>query len=217
MAFSCTDKHYAILDYCKGDFRLPLSGPGYKSTSHKVVDEEGKTVNHTCYQWECREYVGTATFCHEKQFHNEQGKLVTEIFCAERQSGNDFGCAARKVGNDKEGYYLVKDDRRHRQGDDDDEDEPCSMKYGCYERFRDWLGSYPVCPLPWDDSSGDGGDQSSPPKPVSPQRPPTPVSPPRPPPQSPLPRPSSPRPPGTEQSCSGCVRSNSRWLCERCE
>jgi hypothetical protein len=201
MALSCENKSYPIPDYCKGDFRLALSGPGYKSTVTEVSDERtGKKLKHTCYQWECLEYPGyTAAFCQEKEFITQENKVATEILCSEKQSGpNGFGCRAKKVGNKKHGYYLVNFPW---QGEPSDEDEPCSRKHNCYEDFGDWRGGLGACPVSFDDPVGGSSGKDPQAKPTTPRTPsqtPTQI-------------------PTVDKTCSGCVLSRSRWLCEHCE
>ena len=212
MALSCS--HYNIPQVCEGDnggvFKLPLFGPGFQQSSGAET---------TCYTWQCKEYDGVATYCQED---NATG----EIYCAERQSGNAYGCRAMKRGDYIVNYPQDHHHHHRRQYEVCPDRASCDDDEGCAGTCRsNWQNFDEVCPLDGSPSTTQPGQPSPTSVPGGPPRraSPGPSSPGPPPPPSPRKKPAthpshptSPAPAGSKQ-CTGCVEEGSRWLCPACQ
>ena len=212
MALSCS--HYNVPQVCEGPFELPLFGPGFQQVTGAET---------TCYTWQCKEYNGVATYCQEDH-------AAGTIYCAERQSGNKFGCRAMTSGD-----YIVNDPQNHHPNHhrSDRDDEPCPDRASCDADGgcagicrRDWQNFDEPCPNFFDglpSTTQPGQPKGHAPSPASaPGRPPH-----RPSPNPPVPsprknpathpsHPTSPDPVGFKQ-CTGCVNEDGRWMCLRCQ
>lgn len=181
MALSCS--YYNIPDYCEDTFRFPLFGPGFQKTDKTETLPDGKKYTETCYEWSCQEYDGIAVFCKGNKEHG--------IYCAERQSGNKYGCRAEIQGDYLVNAPLVHDHRHHWN--------PCHGH--CNDHWENYY-KYPCPAKKGPGTEGGGGGQGggggdTPPKPSP----------------SPAPEPS----PEPSMSCTGCLPYEGKFYCKSCE